>query len=290
MKSTIWKSNDGRDRLNEWYDRFLGQISVSTESVSIPTRCGPSHVLIGGPENAPPLLCLHAMRTGSAFLLSELGPILERFRVFAPDLPGQSIRGPDVRFSLNDDSLALWLMEVLDGLGLESVNVFGVSWGAFLARLTATTAPDRVRRLALMVPAGIANGSHLTGLIKMAPPMIRYRIQPSEENLQKLLSPILTTWDKNWAGFIAATMKDMKLDVRIPPLASDEELRRLTMPTLVLAADQDISFPGDRIAKRLSQVAPDIDVEILQDCKHCPPTTAEFRQWLADRLSRFIGD
>jgi len=288
LGANVWKSSAGRVRLNDWYDHFRDKIDVSTESIFVDTRHGPSHVLIAGPEDAPPLVCLHAMRTGSSFLLSELGPVLDRYRVLAPDLPGQSIRGPEVRFSLNDDSLALWLVEMMDALGLEHVNLFGVSWGGFLARLMATTAPDRVRRLMLMVPAGIANGSHLTGLMKMAVPMMRYRIRPTKDNLKKLLSPILTTWDDGWAESIAGTIRDMKIDVRIPPLASDEALCKLAMPTLVLAADQDISFPGHLIERRLSKVSPNIEIEIMQDCKHCPPTTTEFRIWLGDRLSRFI--
>jgi 2-hydroxy-6-oxonona-2,4-dienedioate hydrolase len=117
---------------------------------------------------------------------------------------------------------------------------------------------------------------------------MRYRLRPTEDNFKKLLDPILTTWDHDWADAVAVTLADMKVDLRIPPLASDEDLRQLTMPTLVLAADQDISFPGRLIERRLSKVAPQIDVEIMKDCKHCPPTTPKFRNWLADRVTEFI--
>ena len=59
------------------------------------------------------------MRTGAAHLLSEFGPLARRFRLVAPDLPGQSVRGPQVRLPLTDDAYALWLADVLDGLGLD---------------------------------------------------------------------------------------------------------------------------------------------------------------------------
>jgi hypothetical protein len=95
LNSTVWKTPEGRRRLNDWYDRFADRIESDVDSVEIPTRYGSSHVLIGGPVDGPQLICLHAMRTGAAFLLSELGPVLREFRVYAPDLPGQSIRGPD---------------------------------------------------------------------------------------------------------------------------------------------------------------------------------------------------
>ena len=48
----------------------------------------------------------------------------------------------------------------MNGLDLSKVNLFGVSWGGFVARLTASIAPERVSKLSIMVPAGIANGSH----------------------------------------------------------------------------------------------------------------------------------
>lgn len=289
MQSVIWRTPAGKERLDNWYARFADQIPSKVTGRFVPTRYGPSHVLVGGLENGPPLVCLHAMRTGAPFLLSEMGPVLKRFRVYAPDLPGQSIRGPEIKLPLNDHSLASWLLDVMDGLELDQVNLFGVSWGGFLARLTASTAPTRVSRLALLVPAGIANGSHLSGLLKMAFPMIRYKIRPSSNNLKKLLSPILSTWDEDWAGMIDCTLRDMKMDLRIPPLASDQDLKLLTMPTLVLAAEHDISFPGHAVVDRLRSVLPSIDAELISDCKHSPPTTDAFREWLGNRLSQFFN-
>lgn len=287
--SQIWKSHDGKLRLETWYERFLQKIDREVTSTQVPTRFGESHVLVTGPASAPPLVCLHAMRTGASFMLSEMGHALGHFRIYAPDLPGQSVRGLDRRLPLKDDSHANWLADVLEGLGLDKVNLFGVSWGGYVARNAASAMPERVARLGLMVPAGIANGSHVTGLVKMAWPMIRYRIKPSDANLRKLLEPILTTWDEDWAGFMATSLNDMKMDPRIPPLASDDALKKLTMPLLVLGGDQDISFPGEAIAKRLAQTTPHADVEVLKNCKHCTPCTPEFRTWLANRLVTFFS-
>lgn len=229
------------------------------------------------------------MRTSSAHLVSELGALTHRYRVIAPDLPGQSVRGPQVRLALRDDSLAQWLVDVLDGLGLERVNVFGVSWGGFIARLTATTSPARVRRLALLVPAGIADGSHVIGLTRMALPLLRYRISGSEVDLRRFLAPILTAWDEEWAAYMADTLRYMRTDLRIPPVASDADLRGLTMPVLVLGGSDDISFPGEAVVRRIRALVPHADGEVIPACKHCPPTTPDFRNWLADRLTSFFS-
>lgn len=288
MGRTIWKDEAGRARLEAWFERFRSRVPVSTESREVQTRYGPSHMLLAGPPDAPPLVCLHSMRTGSAHLLAELSELAESFRLIVPDLPDQSVRGPQLRLGLSDDALARWLLDVLDELGLGTVDLFGVSWGGFVARLTASTAPERVRRLALLVPAGIANGSHWKGLTRMAWPLLRYRLWRSEHNLRRFLEPLLTTWDTEWAEFMGDGLRDMRMDLRIPPVAKDDELRRLTMPVLVLGAAEDISFPGAAVVQRVLASVPHAEGEVIAGCKHCPPTTAEFRSWLASRLTGFF--
>lgn len=289
MKSQLWKTQKGRQRLEAWYDHFQAKIETPVQSIHVPTTWGENHVLVVGPEDAPPLVALHAMRTGASFLLAELAPLLTLYRVYAPDLPGQSIRGLDVRQPLDDQSAVRWTAELLDSLSLGSTNLFGISWGGYLARAAASALPERVNKLALMVPAGIANGSHLTGLLKMAFPMIRYQIRPTEANLKKLLTPIVSSWDEDWGAYIGCSLRDLKMDPRIPPLATDAQLQALTMPVLAIVGDDDISFPGRAIHERLRRVLPSAEIELVENCKHCPPTTPEFRAWLAGRLKTFFG-
>lgn len=104
-----------------------------------------------------------------------------------------------------------------------------------------------------------------------------------------MLDPLITTWDADWAGFMGDSVRDMPFDLRIPPLATDDELRKLTMPVLVLGAADDISFPGDAAVRRVKAVVPHADAEVIAGCKHCPPTTPEFRAWLGGRLTAFLS-
>jgi 2-hydroxy-6-oxonona-2,4-dienedioate hydrolase len=286
---TVWRDEGGRARLEAGYERFRARVAPPTERAVVRSRLGPSHVLISGAPTNPPLVCLHAMRTSSAHLLSELNPLAARYRLVAPDLPGQSVKGPQVRVSLSDDTLSGWLMDVMDGLRLDSVPVLGVSWGGFLALKSALAHPDRVRRLILVVPAGIVNGSHWRGLAEMAIPMLRYRMRPSPANLSSLLAPILTTLDEHWVSDMGGALRDMKIDPRIPPLVSDHALSQLCVPTLVMGAEEDISFPGVPMLERVRAQVPSVETELLTASKHCPPTTPEFQGWMAERVARFLG-
>jgi len=47
---------------------------------------------------------------------------------------------------------------------------------------------------------------------------------------------------------------------------------------------------GGFVAVRLAAHAPSLAVtEVIPNCKHCPPTTDEFRDWLGGRLHGFLG-
>lgn len=288
VTQAVWKDDAGRANLEEWFERFRLKIAAPVESRLLRTRFGESHALCAGPQHGEMVIALHAMRTGSAHLLSELGPLLSRYRVVAPDIPWQSVRGLQQRLPLEDESYGEWLVDLIDALGVPSANVFGVSFGGFVAWKTASLVPERFRKLALLVPAGIANGSHWLGLTKMALPLLRYRIWKNDANLKRFLAPLLTTWDDDWTHYMGETLQHMPLDLRIPPLAKDAELAKLTMPLLVLGAEKDVSFPGRSVVKRIQSVQKDADCEVISACKHCPPTTPEFQTWLGKRLTEFF--
>jgi pimeloyl-ACP methyl ester carboxylesterase len=79
------------------------------------------------------------------------------------------------------------------------------------------------------------------------------------------------------------------MDMRVPRLARPDELRGLTAPTLVVAADRDLSFPGVKLLARAPALFPALaDRELVRDCAHCPPTTDAFRAWLAGRIGDFL--
>lgn len=289
MGTSVFKSETAKGRLQGWYDRFLAKIDVQNESKVIETSFGSSHVLAAGDPSKPPMVCLHAMLTSSAHVLSELSLLARDYYLLSPDIPGQSVKGIPARLSYTDDSHARWLREVVDGLELDSFDLLGVSLGGFVSRQFASNYPERVKSLTLIVPAGIVQGSLVSGFSKMAWPMMKFRMSQSEKNLRGLLEHLVTTWDDDWSHYIGDSFLDFNPNMKIPPLVKDEELSRLTMPVLVIAAEQDISFPGEALIKRLQGKIPNLQTELLTGTKHSPPTTPKFRMWLYERITQQVG-
>lgn len=288
MENQIFKGPDARKKLDDWYQRFQKKIQIPVESEWVETRYGSNHVLVAGDKENPPLICLHAMLTGSSHLLSELQLLAKHYRLIAPDLPGQSVRGIESRFSYKNDDFSNWLIDIADSLELQKMNLLGVSLGGFAATKYAIFKPNRVNKLILIVPAGFVNGSFLKGMIKLAVPGIMYRLKPSAERLRAFTEPLLSTWDKDWAGYLGDSSQFFRPDLRIPPLFTDEEILSLKPGTLLIAAEEDLSFPGRAMVERLESLRPDIQTELLAGAKHSPPTTDPFRTWLSGRVHQFI--
>jgi 4,5:9,10-diseco-3-hydroxy-5,9,17-trioxoandrosta-1(10),2-diene-4-oate hydrolase len=80
----------------------------------------------------------------------------EWFRILIPDQPGfgKSYR-PELTTSYFDTSIAA-ILRILEAEGLDQVDVIGNSLGGAVATQLVLDHPDRVRRLVLMGPGGIA--------------------------------------------------------------------------------------------------------------------------------------
>jgi epoxide hydrolase 4 len=102
-------------------------------------------VAISGPENAPPILCLHGFPEGGM----SWRPVMSRlsdFRVYAPDLRGypgteRPRHGYDV-FTLTDDVKAL-----IEALELSRPILVGHDWGGALAWIFGHRYSDLISRL-----------------------------------------------------------------------------------------------------------------------------------------------
>jgi 2-hydroxy-6-oxonona-2,4-dienedioate hydrolase len=290
LDTQIFKNETAKERMSEWFQRFLDRANVQSNSKEVSTTYGKNHVLTMGDSSKPPLICLHSMLTSSAHILSELTLLSDKFYLIAPDIPGQSVKGLPLRLSYKDNSHSAWLKEILDGLNLHEVHILGVSLGGFVARQFASDTPERVLSLTLIVPAGIVQGSLIKGFSKMALPMILYKVRPNENNLRKLVNNLITTWDEDWANYLGDSFNDFTPNLKIPPLASDDELKRLTMPCLIIGAENDISFPGNDVIMRSKSQIPNVETELIKGSNHSPPTTVEFRNWINSRIKEFILD
>lgn len=105
-----------------------------------------------GPRDAGPVVLLHGGGFDHAELTWRLTTrdLRDRFRLVVPDIPGYG-RSPGFDGPHDLPRLGRWLVAFLDALGLDRVDISGVSMGGGMALWLALNHPDRVRRV---VPVG----------------------------------------------------------------------------------------------------------------------------------------
>ena len=288
MSSIVFVSDEKKELIRDWYEKFRRKIPVPTEKVTVDTTFGRTHILVSGPEDAPPLVLLHGALASSAHVTREIGPLVHTRRVYAVDVIGQSAMSEDRRVDLKDDSYGKWLLEVMTALGVDSFDIYGISWGGFVALRAAAYAPERVRHLILLNPAGWVANSMWAGFRDTGVAMLLYRVAPSEKHLLRVMHSLFTDVDPDWMAYFGDALKAYKLDFRIPPHAQPEDVARITAPVLVFGSDKDASFPGAALIKRVKELIPHAETELLTNAKHCPPLTDEFRARMAEHIERFL--
>ena len=152
----FYKSPAGYEQIVGWYDSVLNKIAVPFTSRYVATRFGNTHMLVAGPVDAPPLFLIPGVAGCAPLWRRQLPRFAQALRVYALDIPGQPGRSDPRPPSLLNDDCVNWLVDVLDGLGIERAHFAGVSVGAWLAMRMGIEAPERVNKVVLLGPTGIS--------------------------------------------------------------------------------------------------------------------------------------
>jgi 2-hydroxy-6-oxonona-2,4-dienedioate hydrolase len=245
--------------------------------------------------DGPPLVLTH----GSGMSASTWGPLMPHLgahRLIAFDLPGFGLSDA---FDYGDRPLrshaVAQLTSLLDALGLEQAPIVGTSLGGMWALCLALDAPDRVAAVAsLGVPAVALPGMH-------GDPFFTALSTPGLRQLVvRIRSPNVATTRRSLArgvigprgadrapegffevvhegtrqpGFRTAMLTHMQLAMRLgrpkpENFLSEHELRRLTVPVLMIWGDED-PYGSPEIGRRACALIPDANLEIIAG-RHAP--------------------
>ncbi|WP_046468084.1 alpha/beta fold hydrolase [Allosalinactinospora lopnorensis] len=263
--STIYRSEAGADEIRRRYREVLRTWPVAAEHVRVPTREGETFVLVCGPKDAPPVLLLHGSGTNTTMWRNDITSWARHFRVHALDLIGEPGLSTPSRPPLASEAYALWLDDVLEGLGITSTSIVGASLDGWLALDYAARRPQRVTRLALLCPGGL--GRQKTGWMAKAlllRPFGRWGLRRSARIVTGLDAPQA----RPVLDHLVLTFTHFKPRTQRLPVFTDDALRRLTMPVLVIIGGRDAMLDSEDTARRMRQCVPHATVALLPEVGH----------------------
>lgn len=261
---SIYRGERAERRIKQLYRRWIDQLDPVVERRWVETDAGVTHLLVAGPEDAPPLVVLHGGNSINPVTLEWFLSLADSHRLYAPDIVGQPGFSAETRLSPLEDDYARWMGDVLDGLGLDRVAMVGASFGAGLILRVATYTPERIDRAGLIVPAGLGTTSRLTVARDLLWPVLRYMAIPTGDHLERAIQPLVTddidATDERLLEVITAVYDGVRIARQMPPKTTAEELDGFDAPVLIAAGTDDLLFPADVVIPHARSVCSSLEV------------------------------
>jgi pimeloyl-ACP methyl ester carboxylesterase len=261
--TSIYKSPEIKARFMEIYDEKMKDWPVPYEDVFVETQYGQVHLIVSGPEDAPPLLLLHASGVASWSWKFNVADLSQHYRTYAIDLIGDvgksEFTSLDNILKTGQDQANLYT-EITTKLGVDKAYVVGASDGGFIGTNYALHYPERVEKLALLGPMGYAGATQSVIRIMFAQFFPLKPIQDSTFRWAFSDNPKLIEEFGEW---FQLTMSGYN-PARVAPFPiSAEERQSLHVPVLFVFGQRDNLVGDPEKARALVGDVPDVRVEVI---------------------------
>lgn len=285
---TIYKSEKGKSKILNYYESYLKLFDVDFERVHVKTRFGQTHTLITGPKEAKPIFIFQGGNCINPMTLSWFSTLFGEYRIYAPDTVGHPGYSAETRISAKDESFALWVSDLMEHFQVEKSTFIGPSYGGGILLRLAAFMPEKIACSVLLAPSGLILGSKIKMIQKILLPMILFKMNSSQKQLQKIAdvmsSSSMKEVDKNIIGEI---FQHVILEQDMPKLTEKKELLKYFSPTLVLAGKEDIFFPAEKVIQTSEEIITKL-VKVTFSMGHFPDEESlmeintTIKQFLAD--------
>jgi pimeloyl-ACP methyl ester carboxylesterase len=263
--TSIYASPEVKAQFMEIYDQKMAEWPVPYEDVYLDTEYGVIHVIVSGPELAPPMLLLHASGVSSWSWKFNIEELSKHYRTYAIDTLGDVGKSEYTDFDnilkTGEDQADLYA-EIADKLGINKSVVVGASDGGAIGSHYALKYPERVEKLALMGPMGYAGATQSIIRIMFAQSFPLKPIQQSTFKWAFSDNDILVQEFGDWftltlTGYTGGTIRVA------PKMLSAEQRQSLQVPVMFIFGTRDNLVGDPQAAMELVQDIPDVRVEIV---------------------------
>jgi pimeloyl-ACP methyl ester carboxylesterase len=182
----------------------------------------------------------------------------KHFRVYAVDVIAQPNKSAETRPSMKDEAYGKWMNEVIDQLNITDVRLAGFSFGGLVILKTLEYDESKIKEVFLSAPAYIVNGNPLKALFKIFIPMRRYMLSGKPKFVETFLREVFTDRDEFAIQYLSKVFLHFKMDFTPVPTIDKESAKLIKTPITLIAAKQDIMFPGEKMMKRAMQIFPSL--------------------------------
>ena len=188
-----------------------------------------------------------------------------KYRVHSVDVIGNAGRSVAERLMDKRIDYAQWLKYVFDALNIEKGYLLGHSYGGWLTLNMALAYPTRLKKIVLLAPAAsIHPMSYLTELVLRIPLKIRLPAR----SMFKMLASKGVVFEEKFIHLMEMVTKYGLPATTFPTVYTDEELKQIEMPTLLLIGAGEKIYNPRKSIERARRLMPNLTYEIILNAGH----------------------
>ncbi|MDO6472775.1 alpha/beta fold hydrolase [Maribacter sp. 1_MG-2023] len=271
---SLYKSETGKAEILNLYDKKLKDLNNNYHNKTVETTFGKTNIIITEDVSKPPILIVHGSNGCAPIALETYSGLELHFQVFAVDVLAQPNKSAETRLSMKNVDYGRWLHEVIDNLALKNVTLAGFSFGGLVILKALEFKDANIKEVFLTAPAYIVNGNPLKALLKVFIPMKRYMRTKKSKYIEHFLNGLFTEKDAFALEFLSKVFLHFKMDFTPVPVINRSEANSIKTPLTLIAAKNDLMFPGNKMIIRANKIFPSLKRTILlEQSKHVQNTT-----------------
>ncbi|MFH8883469.1 alpha/beta fold hydrolase [Streptomyces californicus] len=261
--------------------------------------CRRNNVTVTGRVDGPVLLLAHGFGCDQNMWRLVTPALAARYRVVLFDYVGSGGADPsawnELRYS-SLDGYAQDVLEVVEELDLQGVTFVGHSVSAMVGVLAAANAPERISRLVMVAPSPcyIDDEGYRGGFSTEDVDELLESLESNYLGWSAAMAPVIMGNDDRpelgqelTASFCATDPEMARVFARTTFLSdSRQDLKSVTVPTLVLECRQDVIAPRE-VGAYVHDAIPTSRLVTLEATGHCPQLSAP--QATAAAIVEFVG-
>ncbi|WP_264551826.1 alpha/beta fold hydrolase [Flavobacterium sp. N2038] len=251
------------------YNEALKLWDIPYAEENVKTSFGTAHVIIAGPKNGKDLVLLHGMDASSTMWYPNIKALAKNHRIYAIDFLMEPGKSNLTAKPLSKEEIVIWYNEIFAHYKLKQFDIVAASRGGWIATLLATQKTNSIDKMVLLSPAQTFK---FIDKVRKTSAALMLKLFPSEKKFEKTLETfsahpekISPVYKKQFylANKYAKSNSSM---LKMTPF-SDDELRSVSNPVLVLIGDHDVINSNESL-ERAEKYTPNCKTITVTDAGH----------------------
>ena len=251
------------------YNTSLKLWDIPYVEENIQTNFGIAHIIIAGPKQAKEMVLLHGMDASSTMWYPNIKALAKNHRVYAIDFLMEPGKSTLTSKPLSSEEIIIWYNNIFNHYQLKNFDIVAASRGGWIATLLATQENNSINRMVLLSPAQTFEFVDKIGKSTTA---LFLKFFPSVKKFYKTLQVFSTHPEKmsmiyKKQFYLANKFAKSNTNFLEMQPFSDDDLKLITNPVLVLIGDHDI-INSEKSLERVQNTLVKSNTKIINDAGH----------------------